>query len=74
MIFKGLKTGGNTITNQVFFDTLKIKPRMNLDEIKQRAKEKRINLRYYENGSVSIFDKKNVRYFTFDFIDWNFIR
>jgi hypothetical protein len=27
---------------------------MNIDEIKQRAKEKRINLRYYDNGSVSL--------------------
>ena len=41
------------MTNELFFDTLRLQPQMSLNEIKQRAKEKRINLRYYENGSVS---------------------
>lgn len=50
----GLKAGGNTIENEIFFDTLKFKPQMSLNEIKQRAKEKRINLRYYEDGGVSL--------------------
>jgi hypothetical protein len=27
---------------------------MNIDEIKQRAKEKRINLRYYDDGNVCL--------------------
>ena len=40
--------------NEIFFDTLEFKPQMSLNEIKQRAKEKRINLRYYESGSVSL--------------------
>jgi hypothetical protein len=31
---------------------------MNIDEIKQRAKEKRINLRYYDDGSVSWIEMK----------------
>ncbi len=31
---------------------------MNIDEIKQRAKEKRINLRYYDDGSVSLIGMK----------------
>ncbi len=32
---------------------------MKIGEIKQRAKEKRINFRYYENGSVR-FDLKKI--------------
>ena len=48
----GLKAGGNQINSELFFDTLQFQPKMNLDEIKQRAREKRINLRYYENGQV----------------------
>ncbi len=52
-VISGLKAGGNTIKNELFFDTLKFQPQMSLNEIKQRAKEKRINLRYYEDGSVS---------------------
>ncbi|CAF0851034.1 unnamed protein product [Rotaria sp. Silwood1] len=51
---ESLKAGGNSIKNEIFFDTLKIKPIMSIDEIKQRAKEKRINLRYYDNGSIGI--------------------
>ncbi|CAF1047626.1 unnamed protein product [Adineta steineri] len=51
---ESLKSGGNSIKNEIFFDTLKIKPKMSLDEIKQRATEKRINLRYYDNGSIGI--------------------
>ena len=52
-LISGLKAGGNTIENELFFDTLKFKPQMSLNEIKQRSKEKRINLRYYEDGGVS---------------------
>ena len=61
----GLKAGGNSIKNEIFFDTLKIKPQMKIDEIKQRAKEKRINFRYYENGSVRFDLKKNHMIFDF---------
>ena len=50
----GVKAGGHSIKNELFFDTLKIKPRMSIDEIKQRAQKKRINLRYHDNGSVRI--------------------
>jgi hypothetical protein len=52
-VISGLKAGGNSVKNELFFDTLTIQPQMSLNEIKQRAKEKRINLRYYDNGSVS---------------------
>lgn len=31
---------------------------MSIDEIKQRAQQKRINLRYYDNGSVCITDSE----------------
>jgi hypothetical protein len=31
---------------------------MNIDEIKQRAKEKRVNLRYYADGNVSLIGMK----------------
>jgi hypothetical protein len=57
----GLKSGGNQIKNEVFFDTLLIHPKMSLDEIKQRAREKKINLRYYENGQVRSCERVLVR-------------
>lgn len=52
-LLKGLKSGGNHINHEIFFDTLNLKPSMNINEIKQRAKEKKINLRYYDNGNVN---------------------
>ena len=65
-VFGGLKAGGNSLENEIFFDTLKFRPQMSLNEIKQRAKEKRINLRYYDSGSVSfhwrIRSEMNVRF------------
>lgn len=50
---ESLKAAGHSIKNENFFDTLKIHPKTSLEQIKQRANEKRVNLRYYENGSVS---------------------
>ena len=57
--FEGLKTGGNSIKNENFFDTLKIQPQMSIDEIQQRAKEKRVNLRYYDDECVGLIDIKS---------------
>lgn len=54
LLAKGLKDNGNTIENPMFFDTLKISPRLNMTEVKLRAQEKKINLRYFEDGSVGL--------------------
>jgi glycine dehydrogenase len=50
---KGLKNANNTVTNELFFDTIKVKPNLKMEEIRKRAEKKRINLRYFE-------DKKHV--------------
>lgn len=42
------------IPNSLFFDTLRIEPKLDPEEIKQRATEKQINLRYYEDGSIGV--------------------
>ena len=49
----GVKSAGHVIKNNLFFDTLQIQPKTSIDEIKIRASEKHINLRYYPDGSVS---------------------
>ncbi|VEN55511.1 unnamed protein product [Callosobruchus maculatus] len=48
----GLEHDNNKITNQYFFDTLRVEPRLPINEVKARAEEKQINLRYYDDGSV----------------------
>jgi len=53
VLAKGLSDTGNTIENPVFFDTLRISPAMAQSEIRHRAKQREINLRYFADGTVS---------------------
>ena len=46
---------GHSILNEMFFDTLKVKPSCGVEDIKSRASEKQINLRYFEDGTVRIY-------------------
>ncbi|XP_017786858.1 PREDICTED: glycine dehydrogenase (decarboxylating), mitochondrial [Nicrophorus vespilloides] len=50
----GLTKDGNKITNDLFFDTLRIEPKIELDEVKARAQEKQINVRYFDDGAVGV--------------------
>ena len=50
LLIKGLKKANNQVLNEVFFDTIKVKPNASLDEIKSKALAKKINLRYFEDG------------------------
>lgn len=34
----------------MFFDTIKVKPKMKVDEIRKRAEAKEINLRYFDDN------------------------
>ncbi|XP_022125521.2 glycine dehydrogenase (decarboxylating), mitochondrial [Pieris rapae] len=52
----GIKQRGHTQTNDVYFDTLHIIPNEehNVDAIKLRAQEKKVNLRYFEDGAIGV--------------------
>ncbi|KAL1495074.1 hypothetical protein ABEB36_010550 [Hypothenemus hampei] len=50
----GLRKDGNYLENDVFFDTLKVRPTMEIEEVKARAEEKHINFRYYDDGTIGI--------------------
>ncbi|XP_053946765.1 glycine dehydrogenase (decarboxylating), mitochondrial [Anastrepha ludens] len=52
----GLHDAGHQVNNKHFFDTLNVTPSESLpiDEVKARAAEKRINFRYFTDGSVGI--------------------
>lgn len=54
MLHYGLKINGNKLTNECFFDTIRVEPKEDITSIRQRAIEKQINLRYYDDGSVGI--------------------
>ena len=53
LLAKGLRDEGHEILNPLFYDTLKIKPKVSHQEIRERAIQKEINLRYYDDGCVS---------------------
>ena len=53
LLAKGLAEAGNKVENGLFFDTIKVSPLIDLVEIRHRAMEMEVNLRYFEDGSVS---------------------
>ena len=54
ILAKGLKEGGHAIENEAFFDTLKVSPEYATSEIRMRAQQKAINLRYFVDDTVGI--------------------
>ncbi|XP_072378579.1 glycine dehydrogenase (decarboxylating), mitochondrial [Diabrotica undecimpunctata] len=72
VLHHGLQQDGNTLSNKLFFDTLKIYPKLDIEEVKTRAQEKKINYRYYNDGAVGValdetvtFDDVNDIFYTF---------
>lgn len=53
ILFVGISEAGHTVNNEIFYDTLKITPKNGADEIRQKAQQKMINLRYFSDGDVS---------------------
>ncbi|KAK9890806.1 hypothetical protein WA026_012150 [Henosepilachna vigintioctopunctata] len=45
----GLQQDGNRQVNKLFFDTLKVYPIIGIEEVRHRAEQKKINLRYYDD-------------------------
>jgi glycine dehydrogenase len=54
LLAQGLSASGNDLVNKFFFDTLTVEPKDNVAEVKRRAEEKKINLRYYLDGKIGI--------------------
>ena len=54
LLAKGLRESGNEVQNGLFFDTLKVMPRLDISEIKHRAHEVKVNLRYFPDETVGI--------------------
>lgn len=54
-LHSGLKRAGHTLENAVFFDTIHVHPSgMDAAEVRKRAESKKINLRYFNGGSIGI--------------------
>ena len=58
LLAKGLRESGNVVENEFFFDTIKVSPRLSANEIRLRAHEVNINLRYFPDGCVGQTEKQ----------------
>ncbi|GLG98504.1 Glycine cleavage system P protein, partial [Gryllus bimaculatus] len=54
LLSKGVEESGNIVTNDVFFDTIRVVPGMDPAEIHHRARQKEINLRIFSDDSVGV--------------------
>ncbi|OXA57927.1 Glycine dehydrogenase (decarboxylating), mitochondrial [Folsomia candida] len=72
VLAKGLRDSGNTIENPFFFDTLHINPVMAQTEIRHRAKQREINLRYFSDGTVGVALDETINEKDLDDLLWIF--
>lgn len=61
ILAEGVRKAGNTVRNLSFFDTLCILPREGASTVKEKAIGKKINLRYFKDGSVGVSLDETVR-------------
>lgn len=54
VLAKALAKNGDTVLNEVYFDTLCIQPKLNVQEVASNAVSKEINFRYFSNGNIGI--------------------
>ncbi|XP_054721275.1 glycine dehydrogenase (decarboxylating), mitochondrial-like [Uloborus diversus] len=54
LLAEGVQAAGHKLQHEKFFDTIKIIPRTEISKIKQRAEDKKINLRYFPDGTVGV--------------------
>jgi glycine dehydrogenase len=55
LLAEGLRRSNNQVLNKQYFDTIKVKPSISIEQIKQKAESKKINLRYFaDNQHVGI--------------------
>lgn len=50
----GLRSSGNQVLNPLFFDTLKVRPKLSQGEVVSRAAAKQINLRSFDDGCLGV--------------------
>ena len=68
LLAKGLRESGNVVENEHFFDTIKVSPRLSATEIRLRAHEVNINLRYFPDGCIGKTGRLSLDRFHFTFL------
>jgi glycine dehydrogenase len=54
MLAEGLRRQGHTMDDNVVFDTVRVTPKGDREDILRRAKDKRINIRQLDDGSFGV--------------------
>ncbi|PSN55124.1 Glycine dehydrogenase (decarboxylating), partial [Blattella germanica] len=72
LLSEGVRECGNVVTNELFFDTIKIAPAMDPGEIQHRARQKQINLRTYPDETVGVSLDETVSLHDVDDLLWIF--
>lgn len=72
LLSRGLQDAGHVIENETFFDTIKVNATFATSEIRMRAQQKQINLRYYRDDTVGIALDETVEKEDLDDLFWVF--
>lgn len=57
----GLRANGDEVLNPLFFDTVRVRPRLGQAAVVERAAQKRINLRSFDDGCIGVALDETVR-------------
>jgi glycine dehydrogenase len=71
---QGLEKAGYKQVNEIFFDTIRVAPNglVTTDEVRERANSKQINLRYVNDGSITIALDETTKTSDLDDLLWIF--
>lgn len=72
VLARGLQGSGHTIENECYFDTLKVNATLATSEIRMRAQQKQINLRYYRDDTVGVALDETIEKEDLDDLFWVF--
>ncbi|XP_042864469.1 glycine dehydrogenase (decarboxylating), mitochondrial-like [Penaeus japonicus] len=72
ILSRGLQSAGHIIENDIFFDTIKVNPTLAISEIRMRAQQKEINLRYFRDETVGIALDETIEKADLDDLFWVF--
>ncbi|XP_068205114.1 glycine dehydrogenase (decarboxylating), mitochondrial [Palaemon carinicauda] len=72
VLARGLQGSGHIIDNECYFDTLKVNATLATSEIRMRAQQKQINLRYYRDDTVGIALDETIEKEDLDDLFWVF--
>ncbi|XP_045619185.2 glycine dehydrogenase (decarboxylating), mitochondrial [Procambarus clarkii] len=72
ILARGLQDSGHIVESEFFFDTIKVNATLAISEVRMRAQQKEINLRYFRDETVGIALDETVEKEDLDDLFWVF--